>query len=140
VTRTCIFYGANNEQALIREAVAAAMKQDARAESSHPALVDRLAERRIEAMAVRSVMNQLQRTESNRHFLVAQDGTPDGPGPREWGTELAQVPNGGRMEQLAMIPLSMSSPLIKVIPTLFLSPLSSLLSPLSAPSLLLCFW
>ena len=30
-------------EALIREAVAAAMKQDARAESSHPALVDRLA-------------------------------------------------------------------------------------------------
>jgi len=61
-------------EALIREAVAAAMKQDARAESSHPALVDRLAERKIEMTAVRSVMQQLQRTESNRPFLTGAAG------------------------------------------------------------------
>jgi len=58
-------------EALIREAVAAAMKQDARAESSHPALVDRLAERKIEMTAVRSVMHQLEQTERNRPFAEA---------------------------------------------------------------------
>ena len=42
----------NSGEALIREAVAAAMKQDARAESAHPALVDRLAERKIEMTGI----------------------------------------------------------------------------------------
>ena len=58
-------------EALIREAVAAAMKQDAHAEAEHPALVDRLAERKIEATAVQSVMNQLEQTETNRPFANA---------------------------------------------------------------------
>jgi hypothetical protein len=58
-------------EALIREAVAAAMKQDAHAEAEHPALVDRLAERKIEATAVQSVMNQLEKTETNRPFASA---------------------------------------------------------------------
>ena len=95
-------------EVLIREAVAAAMKQDAIAESAHPALVDRLAERKIEAMAVHSVMNQLQHTESNRRFFVGQDGSVANLGHRVWRTQLKSSDSmGGRIQQLAMVPLSM---------------------------------
>ncbi len=84
-------------EALIREAVAAAMKQDARAESSHPALVDRLAERKIEMTAVRSVMQQLQRTESNRPFLTGASGDAG---------EAVGLKSVGRTQQLASLPAS----------------------------------
>ncbi len=104
-------------QTLIREAVAAAMQQDARAESSHPALVDRLAERKIEMTAVQSVMNQLQRTESDRPFAEANLHSSDVYAERsgrvahwrEPTKEYTGLKSLGTLQDLAILPSSMKT-------------------------------
>ena len=104
-------------QTLIREAVAAAMQQDARAESSHPALVDRLAERKIEMTAVQSVMNQLQRTESDRPFAEANLHSSDvyaerGGRVAHWREptkEYTGLKSLGTLQDLAILPSSMKT-------------------------------
>ena len=70
---TCV---RNSGEALIREAVAAAMKQDARAESGHPALVDRLAERKIEMTGIdlRKCQFTTQFTVYNESRLTFENG------------------------------------------------------------------